>query len=127
MAWLPRGVDANPQMVEAAGQLVPQVDFREATAEALPYPDASFDLVFMGLVFHETDDPLRALQEARRVACKQVSILEWPYREEQVGPPLAHRMDPLTLEKLAHQAGFTQLETIPLNVLVLYRLFIEDS
>lgn len=31
------GVDVNPEMVVAARQFVPQGDFREATAEALPF------------------------------------------------------------------------------------------
>ena len=43
------GVDVNPEMIVAAKRFVPKGDFRESTAEALPYPDASFDLVFFGL------------------------------------------------------------------------------
>jgi ubiquinone/menaquinone biosynthesis C-methylase UbiE len=69
------GVDINPHMLPAARQFVPQGNFQEASAEMLPFPDASFDLVFMGLVLHESDEPLKALQEARRVAQKRVCIL----------------------------------------------------
>jgi len=117
------GVDINPQMLPAASQYVPGGDFRESTAEALPYHDATFDLVFMGLVLHESDEPLKALQEARRVSRQRVCILEWPYREnESFGPPLAHRLSPVKVADLVKQAGFTHLETISLNHLVLYRL-----
>jgi len=70
------GVDVNPEMIAVARQFVPEGDFREATAEALPYPDASFDLVFFGLLLHESDEPLKALQEARRVSRQRVCILE---------------------------------------------------
>ena len=72
------GLDANPEMLVAAHQFVPKGIFREGTAEALPYPDSSFDLVFLGLVLHESDEPLKTLKEARRVARKRVCILEWP-------------------------------------------------
>jgi ubiquinone/menaquinone biosynthesis C-methylase UbiE len=70
------GVDVNPEMIAAARQFVPQGDFREATAEALPYPEGSFDLVFFGLLLHESDEPLDVLQEARRVSRQRVCILE---------------------------------------------------
>jgi ubiquinone/menaquinone biosynthesis C-methylase UbiE len=111
-------------MLTAARQFVPEGDFREATAEALPYPDTSFDLVFFGLVLHESDDQLKALQEARRVSRQRVCILEWPYRGEEFGPPLAHRIPPAEIADLAQQAGFDHVERISLNHLILYRLTI---
>jgi ubiquinone/menaquinone biosynthesis C-methylase UbiE len=116
------GVDTNPAMIEAVRTYVPAGDFQEAPAEALPYPDAAFDLVFMGLVLHESDEPLKVLSEARRVTRNRVGILEWVYREESFGPPLAHRVAPDALEKWAQAAGFSKWETVPLAHLVLYRL-----
>jgi SAM-dependent methyltransferase len=118
------GVDINPQMVPAARQFVPLGDFREATAEALPFPDASFDLVFMGLLLHESDEPLKVLQEARRVSRQRVCILEWPYLEGEFGPPLAHRLKPTEIAEMVQQAGFTHLDNIPLTYLSFYRLTI---
>jgi SAM-dependent methyltransferase len=116
------GVDVNPEMIVAAKRFVPKGDFRESTAEQLPFPDASFDLVFFGLVLHESDEPLKVLQEARRVSCQRICILEWPYLEGEYGPPLAHRMKPTEIADLARQAGFAHLESIPITNLVLYRL-----
>ena len=116
------GIDVNPQMITTARQFVPQGDFRESTAEELPYPNASFDLVFYGLVLHESDAPLKALQEARRVSRQRVCILEWPYQDGEFGPPLAHRLSPTELADFARQAGFTHLESIPLTQLAFYRL-----
>jgi len=81
------GVDINPEMIAVAKQFVPQGDFRQSPAEALPHPDHSFDLVFMGLLLHESDAPLKVLQEAHRVARLRVCVLEWPYQEEEYGPP----------------------------------------
>ncbi len=85
------GIDANPDMLPAARYYVPQGDFRQAEAEALPFAEASFDLVFLGLLLHESDTPLKVLQETRRVSQGRVCILEWPYIEAEFGPPLAHR------------------------------------
>jgi ubiquinone/menaquinone biosynthesis C-methylase UbiE len=116
------GVDVNPEMIVAAKQFVPKGDFRESTAEELPFPDTSFDLVFFGLVMHESEEPLKALQEARRVSCQRVCILEWPYLEGEFGPPLAHRLNPTQIADLTQKAGFAHLESIPLKHLVLYRL-----
>jgi ubiquinone/menaquinone biosynthesis C-methylase UbiE len=116
------GVDINPQMVAAARQFVPRGDFQEAAAEALPYPDFSFDLVFLGLVLHESDAPLKVLQEAQRVSRQRVCILEWAYREQEFGPPLEDRLKPTAVAKLARQADFMDLESIALNYLAYYRM-----
>jgi ubiquinone/menaquinone biosynthesis C-methylase UbiE len=116
------GVDVNPEMIVAAKRFVSKGDFRESTAEVLPYPNASFDLVFFGLVLHESDDPFKVLQEARRVSRQRVCILEWPYQDGEFGPPLAHRLKPTEIADLARQAGFAHLESIPFKHLILYRL-----
>jgi SAM-dependent methyltransferase len=49
-----------------AGAAFP-VEIVAAPAEALPFPDASFDTVVVNLVFCSVDDPARGLAEARRV------------------------------------------------------------
>jgi len=116
------GVDANPEMLVAARQFVPAGDFRQGVAEELPYPNGSFDLVFLGLVLHESDEPLKALQEARRVARQRVGILEWPYREGLFGPPLAHRLNSEDLMDLFHQAGFRKWKLTGLSNTVFYGL-----
>ena len=116
------GVDINPQMVQAARQFVPGGDFRVSTAEALPFPEASFDLVFMGFLLHESDEPLKVLKEARRVSRRRVCILEWPFTVEEFGPPITDRLDPAEITRLAQQAGIAELEIVNLNYLVFYRL-----
>jgi ubiquinone/menaquinone biosynthesis C-methylase UbiE len=116
------GVDVNAEMLAAARHFVPPGDFREGTAEALPDPDNSFDLVFLGLVLHESDDPLQALKEALRVARKKVCILEWPYRDQSYGPPLAHRLNPVDLVGLFQKVGYRKWKITDLSNTVLYRL-----
>jgi 2-polyprenyl-3-methyl-5-hydroxy-6-metoxy-1,4-benzoquinol methylase len=62
------GLDASEAELVIARERVPNGDFRCGEMEELPYTDASFDVVtgFDSLQF--ADDPLKALQEARRVA-----------------------------------------------------------
>ena len=114
------GIDANPKMLEAARHYLPKAVLRQATAEEIPFPDHSFDIIFMGLVLHETDDLLKSLQEARRVASQRVAVLEWPYRVEDFGPGLEERIPPEMMASLSKQAGFVELGTFPLEKLVLY-------
>jgi SAM-dependent methyltransferase len=61
------GLDPNPGMLAVASQRNPEITWQEGTAEALPYPDASFDAVVsqFGLMFFA--DRLRALGEMLRV------------------------------------------------------------
>jgi ubiquinone/menaquinone biosynthesis C-methylase UbiE len=115
------GVDVRPEMVAAAQTAVPEGHFRQGVAEALPYPDGAFDLVFMGLVLHEADDRMAALGEARRVARLRLAILEWPPEPGTHGPPLAHRLTVEAVRELAAAAGLQGLAVVRLDQTVLYR------
>jgi len=114
------GLDISAEMVESARRYVPEGDIRLGAAEDMPYPDNSFDLVFMGLLLHETDDPEQTLREARRVARKRVVVLEWPYKEGQIGPPLEHRLSPDEIKVLTRKVGFPEVESIQMANTVLY-------
>lgn len=116
------GIDINPAMVRAATDLVPGATFKCASAESLPFPDKSFDVVFLAHVLHESPSPLTVLQEARRVAKYRVAVLEWPYRTEETGPPVEHRLSAETVKRTAHKAGCIQFEKIELKYMVLYRM-----
>lgn len=116
------GVDVNADFLAVARELAPAARFLEGAAEGLPFEDRSFDLAFLGHVLHETDNPRRALAEARRVARSRVAVLEWPYREEENGPPLDHRLRPEMIEDLARQAGLGELVKVRLSHMDLYRM-----
>jgi ubiquinone/menaquinone biosynthesis C-methylase UbiE len=116
------GIDVNAELLEVARQAVPTAQFRQAPVEQIPFADRSFDLAFLGHVLHEADDPLTALEEARRVARTRVAILEWPYRQDEKGPPLEHRLKPEFVTALAQQAGFQRVETLHLEYMDFYRL-----
>jgi len=62
------GVDAAPALVAIARERVPEADVRLGDAEALPFPDDTFDLVAGLNVFFFASDMVAALREAGRVA-----------------------------------------------------------
>ena len=70
-------VDRSAKMLAEAGKKsAPQVSHVRADGESLPLRDASIDMVFMSMVFHHFDNPLRAMCECRRVlrACGTVCL-----------------------------------------------------
>jgi trans-aconitate methyltransferase len=60
-----QGVDASPEMVAAARSR--GVAAEQASAEALPFDDASFDAVFSNAALHWVRDQNAMLREVRRV------------------------------------------------------------
>jgi SAM-dependent methyltransferase len=61
------GTDFSAAVLAAATLRHPNVTFREADAEALPFPDASFDAVTINFGMRHFAHPERALAEAHRV------------------------------------------------------------
>jgi SAM-dependent methyltransferase len=93
-------IDPSESFVEAARARHPGVDVRRATAEQLPFPDASFDAALAQLVVHFMSDPVAGLSEMRRVTRSggTVAASVWDHHGGQ-GPlsPLwdtVHELDP---------------------------------
>jgi len=66
------GVDATEAMLDEARRLAAQrqldnVEWRTASAYALPFPDRSFDIVTCRFAFHHLQEPARAFAEMMRV------------------------------------------------------------
>lgn len=61
------GLDLMPGMLEVAKQVAPNIEWKQGTAEALPFPDQSFDVVVsqFGLMFFP--DRTKSLREMLRV------------------------------------------------------------
>lgn len=61
------GLDLNPAMLAVAARLSPTLRWKQGTADALPFPDRTFDVVVsqFGLMFFP--DPAAALREMMRV------------------------------------------------------------
>jgi ubiquinone/menaquinone biosynthesis C-methylase UbiE len=118
------GIDANGVMLEVARRLVPEAEFKQARAEAIPY-GGEFDLSFLGLLLHETDDPVQALREACRVSRSRVVVLEWPYVHDDHKPPLERRLSVERILDIAKQAGLEHVEHQRLSHTDLYRIAVE--
>jgi ubiquinone/menaquinone biosynthesis C-methylase UbiE len=58
---------SEKMLAEARRKSTRRVCYARASAESLPLPDTSVDMVFMSMVLHHFDDPDRALEECRRV------------------------------------------------------------
>jgi ubiquinone/menaquinone biosynthesis C-methylase UbiE len=116
------GVDSSARMIAIARRYVPEGRFLVSEAERLPFAGGSFDLVFLGHVLHEADDPLGALTEAGRIARVRVVVLEWPHRADEHGPPLEHRLKPEAILAMAERAHLPRRERIALAHMDLYRL-----
>jgi SAM-dependent methyltransferase len=60
-------VEPDPRKIALGRKLRPKLRFVEGHAEALPFPDASFDRVVSVVAFHHMKDQEQALTEMRRV------------------------------------------------------------
>ncbi len=81
------GVDFSAPMVAHARTINPAVEFQEGDAEAIPFPDRSFDAVVMNFGMLHLARPERAMTQAARVlkpgGCFAFTV--WAKPEEAVG------------------------------------------
>lgn len=127
------GVDLAPRMVAIAAARYPRIDFRQADAESLPFPDQSFDAVLSNFGIGHFPRPERAVGEfVRVVAPGGVVALSWwdvparhrlngiffdaaseanalPPADLPAGPPLFRFSDDRELATLLRSAGLASL------------------
>ena len=93
-------VDPSAAFVEAARRRHPGVDVRQASAEALPFGDAAFDVAAAQLVVHFMRDPVAGIGEMARVTRPGgvVAASVWDYGGDRgpLGPfwSVARELDP---------------------------------
>lgn len=79
------GIDPVPAYVAFAREVTPngRTQFEVGSAEALPFPDNTFDDALALLVLQDFTDPIRAVSEMRRVARRSgvVSACLWDFRD----------------------------------------------
>lgn len=97
------GVDPNAGMLAVAGELEPAVDWREGTAESIPFPDESFDAVVsqFGMMFFP--DRIVAVTEMLRVLKPggMIAVAVWDGLDHQ--PAYSREVD--LLERLGGPAA----------------------
>jgi SAM-dependent methyltransferase len=123
------GIDLAPGMVALAAQRFPQIDFRVADVEFLPFPAASFDAVVCNFGVGHFPKPEQALAECVRVLARtgRLSFSWWdvpartriqgvliealqevgaaPPVDLPAGPPLFRFADEAALAALLRSAG----------------------
>ena len=78
-----KGIDISEEMLKLARQNAARsgfndnIEFRQAPAEALPFPDGSFDLVASNTSLHLWTDPRKVFQEISRVTSPGGYCLVW--------------------------------------------------
>jgi demethylmenaquinone methyltransferase/2-methoxy-6-polyprenyl-1,4-benzoquinol methylase/phosphoethanolamine N-methyltransferase len=126
------GIDASPEMIEVAKEKVAKdgfdIDFQVALIEAIPFPDASFDLVTSSLMLHHLPDELKrkGFAEIRRVLKPGGRFLAMDFAAESrfgLDSPIGHVLaiagiargasvvDKLT--PMLSEAGFDEVEAVP--------------
>lgn len=117
------GIDASPAMIARATSKATRagvrVSFRNAVAEALPFPDAHFDVVLSTLMLHHLPRKLRqqCAREVRRVLKPggRVLVVDFGVPQRKSGF-LAHfhrhgHVDPGEIVALLEEAGFRPVES----------------
>jgi len=76
---LSTGVDFSSAMLAQARRAYPHLRFDEGDAEALPYPDGSFDAVVSNFGIHHLPGPGKGITEALRVLRpgRRVAVTSW--------------------------------------------------
>jgi SAM-dependent methyltransferase len=139
-------VDPAPAQIDyfRTQPIAQQADFRVADAQALPFPDSSFDVIVSALVLNFIPDRLRALTEMRRVGRAGGIIAayvwdfaagrspQWPFAvgmsELGIEPPVIAGRADSTLDALLSLflgAGLESVETRPIDVSVIFSGFDE--
>src|ERR671930_1380154 len=122
------GIDASPEMIgvakEKATKAGSDIDFQVALIEAIPFPDATFDLVTSSLMLHHLPDDLKrtGLAEIRRVlrpGGRFVAVDFAAHSPSPLGHLLSifgHSRGESMVDKLMpmlKDAGFRDVEAIP--------------
>jgi SAM-dependent methyltransferase len=134
-------VDPSP-LIDACAARVPGADVRRGPAEALPWPDASFDAALSQLVIHFLDDPVVGVAEMRRVVRPGglVAACSWDFPAMQLLRTFwdsVRHLDPSApgealpyatldrLVKLCDEVGLEDVDTAALEVSSRYEDFDE--
>lgn len=80
-----------------------------AKAEETVFAEHMADLIFLGTVLHDFEDPTTVLANARRMLKKGGKLvnLDWQKKATAFGPPLDIRFSKDTASKLIQDSGFT--------------------
>jgi ubiquinone/menaquinone biosynthesis C-methylase UbiE len=79
-------IDPSEKMLsEARKKMSEGIRYERASAESLPLPDGSVDMVFMSMVFHHFDNPCQAVRECRRVLRREGTVCLRAATRDRIG------------------------------------------
>ena len=116
----PAGIAATgiePDAGKVAEAKVAGLDVRSGTAESLPFPDGSFDLVTFENSLHHVADIRRALAEALRVARRAVVVVD-PWFDLSIQSQRVGDRFERWLKKLDRMTGMVHWDPIPAGEIV---------
>ncbi|WP_119304919.1 class I SAM-dependent methyltransferase [Dongia deserti] len=107
----------EPDDARAAEGHAVGLDIRPGTAETLPFPDESFDLVTFENALHHVGDINQALAEAMRVARRAIVIVD-PWFDLSIPSQRGGDRFERWLKKLDRMAGMVHWDPIPAGEIV---------
>jgi demethylmenaquinone methyltransferase/2-methoxy-6-polyprenyl-1,4-benzoquinol methylase/phosphoethanolamine N-methyltransferase len=126
------GIDASPEMIavakEKAAKARYEIDFQVALIEAIPFPDAAFDLATSSLMLHHLPDDLKSkgFAEIRRVLRPGGRLVATDFAAESrlgLDSPIGHILSILGIQRgasvvdkltpMLKEAGFADVEVLP--------------
>lgn len=120
-------VDSSSTMIDQIRKLVPAAKHMQTQADTIRMATDSAGLVFAGFVLHELPDQLAALKEWKRLSRDTVAVMEWPFREEEIGPPPSRRMTREQIIDLGHKAELGEAEVWETDDWLLYTWHIDHT
>jgi ubiquinone/menaquinone biosynthesis C-methylase UbiE len=113
------GVDIDSEAISRLQKKAVSLDIHNITttagsAESTLFCSNCADIVFLGTVLHDFQDPLLVLQNAYKMLVKNGRLinLDWKKEATPMGPPLEKRFSEEKASSLLRQAGFVSTTTI---------------
>ncbi len=107
------GLDISGEAIQNLGVLAAKEELQNLAvavgrAEETILCEGCADIIFFGTVLHDFDDPVRVLENARRMAKPGGKLvnLDWKKEPMEIGPPLRKRFSTEHATGLIEAAGF---------------------
>lgn len=90
------------------------VELKVGSADEIPLPSATCDVVAHICLFHEIKDTAKFHQEIKRVLKPEGRLfcVDWQAKPTQIGPPVSHRVAQEKAIELLMQDGFIDIKTL---------------
>jgi ubiquinone/menaquinone biosynthesis C-methylase UbiE len=108
-------VDINQQAIENLKQKfnnnkLANYELKVAKAEDTVFGENIADIIFLGTVLHDFEDPLKVLLNAKTMLKRdggKLINLDWRQKPMKIGPPQSIRFSKAKAERLIEEAGFS--------------------